>query len=334
MSSAYYKFSFLSVFTVSIIISLVLLSLPYKASAISPGSITIDVIPVNYAPNENVDINLSSFAANLDTVLITWFVNGRNTSSGIGKKSFSLTTGASGSDTTVMVKLDFPDGEIQKTVSIRPNVMALLWQANDSYVPPFYKGKAMPTLESEIKVVAMPEIRSRTGIVDPKNMTYAWRKDYSNEQEGSGYGKNFFLYTGDYLEGTNNIEVAASTIDGQYSSGANVDITAGSPEISFYKQDNDLGTIWEKALENGHRIQNGETIVAIPYFISPKRIQSPILNWSWFINDSLVNIQGVKKNVIPLKVEEGTSGTSKLRLEMENRGKIFQTANREIELQF
>ena len=38
--------------------------------------------------------------------------------------------------------------------------MVLLWQANDSYVPPFYKGKALPGADTKIKIVAMPEIRS------------------------------------------------------------------------------------------------------------------------------------------------------------------------------
>jgi len=33
--------------------------------------------------------------------------------------------------------------------------MVLLWQADDSYVPPFYEGKALPSPNSEIKVVAM-----------------------------------------------------------------------------------------------------------------------------------------------------------------------------------
>jgi hypothetical protein len=331
MFSAYTKLSFLSL---ALVLPIALFFLPNIIYAISPNSIAVDVTPENYLPNENVDITLSSFSANLDTVLITWFVNGRNTFSGVGKKSFSINSGTSGSNTNVLVKMSFPDGEIQKTISIRPNVMAVLWQANDSYVPPFYKGKAMPTIESEIKVVAMPEIKVAGKIVDSKNLNYSWRKDYGNEQEASGYGKNSFNYTGDYLDPSNYIEVNASTADGQYLSSANINITAGSPELSFYKIDSTMGTIWEKTVEDGYIIKNGEIIIAIPYFISPKQIETPILTWNWFINDTLVNIEETAKNMIPLKVEEGSYGTSKLRLRIDSSSKIFQTVDKEVELQF
>lgn len=331
MSLKYPKFFLISSL---ILFSMAFFALPHKTLAITESSITVSVTPGNYAPSENVDIALSSFSANLDTVTISWFVNGRSVLSGIGKKSFSITSGAAGSETIVLARIALPDDEIQKTISIRPNVMVLLWQANDSYVPPFYKGKAMPTLESEIKVVAMPEIRTGGGMVDSKNMTYSWKRDYNNEVEGSGYGKNSFVYTSDYLENLNNIEVTASTTDQQYSSKANISVVATSPEISFYKKDNDAGIIWEHTLLNGHFIRDGEIIVAIPYFISPKDYRRPELVFNWFINDTLVGIQNLRKNLIPLRVPEGTSGVSKLRLEIENRDKIFQAVSKEIELQF
>ena len=73
--------------------------------------------------------------------------------------------------------------------------------------------------DSEVKVVAMPEIRTSSGLVDAKNMTYAWKKDYTNNVDGSGYGKNSFLFINDYLEDSNNISVVVSTVDQKYSSG-------------------------------------------------------------------------------------------------------------------
>ena len=124
--------------------------------------------------------------------------------------------------------------------------MVLLWQANDSYVPPFYRGKALATPDSEIKVVAM---------TDSKNMTYAWKKDYSNDQEASGYGKNFFLYTNDYLEGSNNVSVVASTLDQKYSNEASIEVGTTEPKILFYKNDNSLGTTLQKTLTNPYKIQ-------------------------------------------------------------------------------
>ncbi|MCE9549257.1 hypothetical protein K8Q98_02550 [Candidatus Nomurabacteria bacterium] len=317
-----------------LVLSIIVFSWPNLVSAVSSSDIEADIIPANYTPGESIEIRLSSFATNLDSVLITWYVNGKNTSSGVGKKSLLTTAGAAGSETNVAAIIALAEGNITKNILIKPTVTVLLWQANDSYVPPFYKGKALPTRDSEIKVVAMPEIKVGGTMVDPKTMTYNWKKDYSNETESSGYGKNFFTYINDYLENSNNIDVTALTVNQQYSSNANIDISNIEPELIFYIKSPDTGVAWETAITNGYTVKNGESIVAAPYFISPKDIRRPEFAFNWSINDNPVTLQSFVKNFIPLKVEEGTSGTSKLRLDIENNSKIFQTISKEIELNF
>jgi hypothetical protein len=212
--------------------------------------------------------------------------------------------------------------------------MVLLWQANDSYVPPFYRGKALPTPDSEIKVVTVPEIKNGSSNIPAQNLVYAWKKDYTNNVDGSGYGKNFFLYVSDYLENSNNISVTASTIDQKSSSDASIDIGMAQPKILFYKNDNNLGTIWQNSLTDPYKIQGGDIIEAVPYFISPKEIQNPTLTWSWFINDGPVNLTSFTKNLMPLQAQAGTHGTSKLRLDIASQDKIFETASKEINIEF
>jgi len=305
-----------------------------KINAASSSSILVNMTPENPAPYEDINIVLSSYADNLDSVLITWSLDGKNAFSGIGKKSFSLKAPAAGSETTVLAVLSLPAGNIETKMTIRPSIMVLLWQANDSYLPPFYKGKALPTPDSGVKVVAMPEIRnSGKKLISSANMIYNWKKDYTNDQGASGYGKNFFTYVNDYLDNSNNISVMVSTTDGQNSANASIDIGTTQPKILFYKNNN-MGTVWEKTLTNPHKIQGDEIVVAIPYFISPKEIQNPRLIWNWFINDNLVNVSGFRKNFMPLKVQEGVSGTSKLRLDIENKDKIFQNTSKEINIEF
>jgi len=304
------------------------------ALAISPSSIFVNLAPNNPAPYENTTITLSSYAANLDSVTISWFVNGNSALSGIGKKSFSLTTGAAGVEIKVEARIFLPDGEINRNITIRPGVLVLLWQATDSYVPPFYKGKAMPTSEGEIKIVAMPETKVAGSVVSSKNMIYQWKKDYTNMQGGSGYGKNFFTFSNDYLDTSNNVSVVASTIDQKYSSEANINVGTTTPKMVFYRNDATLGTIWERALDDTHQIQNDEKILAIPYFMSPLDLDRPEFTWSWYINDALVNIGSYPQNLIPLKTVEGTSGISKLRVNIENSDKLFGTASKEINIAF
>lgn len=308
--------------------------LPLRAFAVSPSAITVTVAPENPSPGQDTTITISSYASNLDSAPIAWFVNGKKISSATGQKSFVTKAPASGSEATVRVVITLPDGAIEKVISIKPSVMVLLWQAANSYVPPFYHGKAMPTIGSDIKVVAMPEVRSKGTSVNPQNMTYAWQRNYTNDAQGSGYGRNFFLYTNDYLENSDTIGVTASTVDGQSSSTANITIGTVQPHIAFYKNDSTLGPIWEHALFDGYKIEGDETVLAEPYFISPKEIQSPSLTWNWFINDSLVDVFGYRKNLMPLRVQDNTTGVSRLRLEIENNDQILETASKEISVQF
>ncbi len=321
----------LSVITVLVATGVVL---PYGAHAASPSSILVDTVPENPAPGENVTITLNSYVSNLDSVLITWSVNGKNALSGIGKKSFSTTAPASGGETDVVATVSLPDGAIYTKVVIRPSVMVLLWQADDSYVPPFYRGKALPTPQSEIKVVAMPEIKNGGGIVNPKSVVYAWKKDYQNDQADSGYGKNFLTYTSDYLDSSSNISVTASTTDQKYSSDASVDLETYEPKILFYKNDPARGTLWEQALTDGHQVFGSEIIQAAPYFISPADIRIPTLVFHWFINDVEIAVPSVSKNVMPVAVPAGTTGVSEVKLEIESTDKIFETAQNSINLQF
>ncbi|MBY0376504.1 hypothetical protein K2P96_00840 [Patescibacteria group bacterium] len=311
------------------------LSLSPYVFAVSPSSISMSVVPPSPEPNEGVTVTVSSFAANLDTVNITWLVNGKNVLSGIGKKTLSSTAPKAGGKTTIIAKIALPDGEIDKTVTISPSVMVLLWQATNSYVSPFYKGKALLPSESEVKIVALPEIKTGGVMVNPKNMTYTWQKDYSNVGDAGGYGKNSFAFTNDYLDDTNNVSVVASTLDQNYSASGNINVTASQPQISFYKKDPSLGTDWQNAIPSTHNIVGGETLQAVPYFITPKTIQLPELNFSWFINDIAVKItNSYQKDLMPLKIPDGASGTSRLRLEIENTSKLSINAKKTIDVKF
>lgn len=301
-----------------------------QTSAQTAGDILADIIPANPAPGESVDINLSSYSIDLNSSTITWLVNGKNVQSGVGKKSHTLTAGAAGSETTVTIKVD----DLETKIIIKPSVMVVLWQADDSYVPPFYKGKALPTPDSTVKIVAMPEIKVSSGYLSPKNMTYSWRKDFTNDEQASGYGRNYFSYISDYLDASNYIEVNATTVDGKYSSTSNITVGTFQPKLLFYKNDENIGTKFENTITDGHQIVDKEILFAAPYFISPQDIRNPRLVWTWSINGGQITNPELQKNLLPLQVQSGVSGTSAVKLEIENMDKVFQTATKEIDVQF
>lgn len=300
------------------------------AQAQTGADILVDVIPPNPAPGESVTVNISSYTLDVNSSKTTWVLNGKNVLNGTGQKSYTFTAPAAGLEATLTIRV----GDIETKVVVRPNVMVVLWQADDSYVPPFYKGRALPAPDSSIKIVAMPEVKVGGAYLNPKNITYYWRKDFTNDEQASGYGKNFFAYVSDYLDASNFIEVNAVTTDQKYSSTASINVPTFQPKVLFYKNEDGIGTRFENAVTDGHTIVDKEIIFAAPFFISPKDIRNPRLIWNWSINGGNVTTEILQKNLLPLQVQSGVSGTSTIKLDIENMDKVFQTATKEINVQF
>lgn len=305
-----------------------------NVGAQSAGDILINAVPENPAPGEKVELSLNSYALSLDTSKIDWVINGKTFLSGIGKKSYSITAPSAGGETNVTIRVYIGTSVLENTMIIKPSVTVLLWQAEDSYVPPFYKGKALATPDTKIRVVAMPEIKTSAGYLNPKTMTYAWRKDFSNDQDASGYAKNYFEYISDYLDASNYIEVEATTTDQKYSSASALDLATFKPKLVFYKKTSDLGTVFEKSIENGYVVKDATVLFAAPYFIAPKNIFSSRLIWSWSINGEQLTEKVYPQNILPLQVTPGVTGRSSVKLGIDSMDRVFQTAEKEINLEF
>ena len=108
-------------------------------------------------------INLSTVSYDLSRANIQWIVNNKEVESGFGKSFVSIKTGGAGVETVVSAIITFGSTSTTKRLIIRPSEVKLLWQAIDSYIPPFYKGKALPSSEGLLKFVAIPNLKDQNG---------------------------------------------------------------------------------------------------------------------------------------------------------------------------
>ena len=309
--------------------------LPTKTSAVSSDNIYIEALPESPSPNENMTVTLTSYLVNLDTVPISWTINDKDVLSGIGEKVLSLSAPSIGETSVVSAKINLIENIIEKTINIVPSsALLLLWQAEDSYVPPFYKGRVLPPPGSKIKIIAVPEVKSGGEIIDPKNLIYVWKKDFTNQQDASGYGKNSFVYTGDYLDNSNIIDVTASTADGQISLSEEIEVPIFQSKLVFYKKDINLGTLYENTIESGHKVVGQEIIQAVPYFFSPKNIRDSSLRWDWYINGGMIEAVDFNPTLLPIAAPAEAKGTARIRLEIYNALKLFGDMSKEINLTF
>lgn len=152
----------------------------------------IKITPEIPGPFENVTINLTSYSTDLSRALINWSVDGKTSLSGYGRVDFSINSPAVGSQKTINISIVTQTGvSIERTVVIAPQDVDLLWESLDSYVPPFYKGRSLPSREGLIKITAVPSLRNSIGSkLDESDLVYSWSQNYNPIQKFSGYGKS------------------------------------------------------------------------------------------------------------------------------------------------
>lgn len=297
--------------------------------------IVLTLTPQFPNPNQNVDATLNSHTTNLDKANISWSVNGQDLNSGIGKKSFSFKVGAAGSSNVLSVTIDTIDGQsLLKTATLTPANVDMLWEAYDSYTPPFYKGKALVPNQGSFKVVAIPNLVNQSGKVNVNNLSYTWKKDGNPQPDSSGWGKNSFIFQNSYLDENNIIEVKASDISGGTTASGKTTLYTGSPKVVFYENDPSLGVKWNKALNDGFAIApTGKTFIAEPYFFSPKNINSSELTFDWSLNGQKIETPS-PKNVLSIKPDVGQSGSAIIKLSVNNINTLFQSVEKQFNVDF
>ena len=307
----------------------------FARAQVRDTDIVLSISPQYPSQNQSVNATLNSHSINLDKANIFWSVNDQETSGGIGKKSFSFKTEDTGSFTVLSVTIDTVDGQsISKTMTITPAELDMLWEAYDSYTPPFYKGKALVTSQGTLKIVAVPSIINQNGKVNINNLSFVWKKDSKSQSDSSCCGYNYFIFQNSYLDKGNIIEVKVSDISGGASTSGKITLNTTNPKILFYQNDPALGVKWERTLNNGFTINpNGETLTVEPYFFSPQNLNSADLVFDWSLNGEKIQTPS-PKNILSIKPEAGQSGSATIKVVVNNIRTLFQSIEKQINVRF
>lgn len=263
-----------------------------------PRNFSVNTNPANPAPDETVNMSVSAFEFNLDLSHISWSLNGTVKESGTGKKNFSFVNGPSGKTSIVKIVVSPPEGSpVEKIISISSAELDLLWEVTDGYAPPFYKGKILPVKQGQIKMVAIPHIKSGNGFVPRNQLVYKWRKDNKDVTGQSGFGKTSFIFGNQLLDKGNRIEVAVS--NGTQVVNADMLMQYLEPDIIFYEEDQLTGPLYQKAiLGQASTNKTKLTLVAEPYFLDKNFKTNKSIKFEWKIDNQ--KVEATKKNSITM----------------------------------
>src|ERR1039458_7610013 len=242
-------------------------SLVHAQAPTSIDGIDITITPPNPIPGKNVEINLQDYFSDISVANITWMVNGKKVTSGIGKNDINLTAPALGKESDVTIIIQRAARKtIRKSVVIKSGSVDLVWESQ-GYAPPLYGGKQDFAYEDSLKIVAMPHLADSSGVlIDPSILVYNWKQDSTVLQDKSGYGKQSITITGSVIPRSTTVNVDVSTRDGSRTASGVITLQAGNPSVVFYKDDPLYGVLYNIALSSQAVFSNQEiTLLAAPF---------------------------------------------------------------------
>ena len=223
--------------------------------------------PETPGPREQVMIEAQGIGNFLGNADIIWSVDGKAVKRGMGERTFIFTTGALGERTSVRVTIDSEtQGFFSRTFTFTPSLVNLVWEA-DTTVPPLYRGKALYSAGSPLKVVAFPTVYSGSSRVAPSALSYQWERGGESVPEASGLGRYGFSFSGDQLKNAETVGVDVYYGNTKAARGE-ITISAAEPQVLFYERDPLRGILYEKALPAA--ISLAGTVVLKACSIMPK----------------------------------------------------------------
>ncbi len=302
----------------------------------SADDIFVETYPKIPGPNTDVELNLKSYSFNLNNYYIAWFLNGEKQSADYGNRKLNFKTSESGIATNVTAVIEVGDQVFRKELRFVPSEVDMLWEATDAYTPPFYRGKALPLKQAQIKVTAIPETQLIAPSDAPK-LVYYWDKNYKRNIAASGFGKYSFSFESDPLVSEEQITV--TTNDRRENSFAKntitIPIASFTSKVLFYEI-NDKGRIMTNRALNTHSIINGDTVKLSfhPLNLSTTKMNFVDLFVNWSVNGESRAPQDFEKQDELYISSGGKVGTTPVGVTLEGIKKLLQKAETTIDLTF
>jgi hypothetical protein len=304
-----------SIFLVSLFLLCALSAHAQTLGQTNPVQFVVD--PEVPAPGAQVTITAQGVGGFLGDSTITWQKNGTTELSGVGERTFSFVVGAVGTPTRIHVNINSPSqGNYSKDFTFTPSLVHLIWEANTS-VPPLFRGKALYSAGSQIKVVALPQFVVGGVSVSSNRLSFEWSVGGEPATEQSGLGRAVFTYAGNQLKQNETISVTVS-YGGSPVGQADLTLPAVNPSVLFYVQDPLRGTLFDQALPGVISLAGKEvTLRAEPYYFSNETLNSA-LTYSWKLGGQKITGPNSDQGILTLRQEGNGVGEGYLTLDLQN----------------
>jgi len=284
---------------------------------------------------ERVTIDIKNYSGDFTRATIQWFIDGVLVSEGVGETKFTFTTGGVGETVTIRMKATSHTGKVnERTYTFTPSEIDLIWET-DTYTPATYKGKALHTIESPLRIVAFPTFKKNGITYNPNQLIYTWSINGKVRNDLSGYNKQVIdLRAEDTYRSQTQVTVRIATTDNSVISEKSTTIQTIDPFIVLYEHMPLIGPNYASAISKTYKLQKQEIrLIAEPYFFDVPSSTHPLLSYSWKINQTPVSFTDTLPNILTLR-HTGGSGKSTLSLSTTHGLISEQNQNQSITIEF
>lgn len=251
------------------------------------GQVTLTINPAFPEPLSSVLVTAHNNLIDLDRSTIVWYQNGIEKSRGIGKKTFVFNTSTAGSETTIRAFIESPQGlTFNSEIIVRPTVLDLLWEA-ETTTPLLYKGKALPSSESLVRIVALPHFIYNGLPLRSADLYYEWKVGSRLLSNFSGKGKDTLIINAPKTFGETVVSVKVTSSLYSFSAQKNLIVKSIEPEVYLYQVIPNEGITLRNILGERHVLDGEFSIKGVPYYFSKNK---PLL-FSWRQNSQLLASQ-------------------------------------------
>lgn len=298
------------------------------------ADLTLRSEPQFPSPGDTVRFTVQSALFDLQTSDISWFVNDSLVSEGVGVSQINVPAGPLGSESIVRVEAREEGAAATASGTIRPTEVNLLWEGN-TYVPPFYTGRALPSAGSLVRLFVVPrfQIPNTNSTIPSDELIYTWKKNNKLLQSQSGKARHSIVIESPALFASDTISVEVRTADNTLHGSASTRIASTEPVLALYEEHPIHGTLFHNAITNDTALSEVEaTFSAIPYFAPVQNIQSSGLLYDWRVNRTSIKNNATKPNSVTLNAA-GSSGRAFIELTLTHATNFFLRVSRQWDTQ-
>lgn len=280
--------------------------------------ITLTTVPEFPSPHAPVQVSLDDYSVETTGASIAWFINGVERTEFKNERSITIQTGDVGEKSTVRVVLTRSNAPaLSHSLSIVPTEIDIILEA-DTYVPSFYRGRALPSRDSSLRAIAV--VHDGTNVPDSA-YTYKWSLGNTVISGGPVTGRNVLMLDLPHFDNQPLlVEVFDST--GTRIGRNEVQLIGTEPELHFYEHSPLRGLSEREVVSPAPLLEQETTFYGEPYFLNA-RIDKNDADFVWKTNGEEQAPNQATPNAITLR-SLGGSGEATVELSIVTKGTFPQ----------